>query len=87
MYRERIRRLIPGVATVVVATSLFFAVRDGVAVAGGDEVATQYKFQEMPIALPPGYESQPMNTVRVVNPAYHKIRSWISWPRSTSWTA
>ncbi|MFE2912566.1 CRTAC1 family protein [Kitasatospora indigofera] len=70
--------MIPGVATVVVATSLFFAVRDGVAVAGGDEVATQYKFQEMPIALPPGYESQPMNTVRVVNPAYHKIRSWIS---------
>ncbi|MCX5210006.1 CRTAC1 family protein [Kitasatospora sp. NBC_00240] len=65
-------------ATVVVATSLFFAVRDGVAVAGGDEVATQYKFQEMPIAMPPGYESQPMNTVRVVNPAYHKIRSWIS---------
>ncbi|MFC9324638.1 CRTAC1 family protein [Kitasatospora sp. NPDC057015] len=70
--------MIPGVATVVVAASLFFAVRDSVAVAGGDEVATQYKFQEMPIALPPGYDQQPMNTVRVVNPAYHKIRSWIS---------
>jgi enediyne biosynthesis protein E4 len=66
------------VATVVVTASLFIAVRSSVAVAGGDEVATQYKFQEMPIAFPPGYESQRMNTVRTVNPSYEKIRSWIS---------
>ncbi|MEV0846493.1 CRTAC1 family protein [Streptomyces sp. NPDC049954] len=46
--------------------------------AGGDEAAAKYKFQEMAIALPPGYASQPMNTVRKVNPAYQKIRSWIS---------
>nr|WP_235583117.1 CRTAC1 family protein [Kitasatospora sp. Root107] len=62
----------------VVTASLFIAVRSTVAVAGGDEVATQYKFQEMPIAFPPGYESQRMNTVRTVNPAYEKIRSWVS---------
>ncbi|ARP73907.1 CRTAC1 family protein [Streptomyces pluripotens] len=64
--------------TVLVAASLFFAVRTSVAVAGGDDAAAKYKFQEMPIALPPGYDSQHMNTVRKVNPAYQKIRSWIS---------
>ncbi|MFE9251076.1 CRTAC1 family protein [Streptomyces sp. NPDC007088] len=76
--RERFRRMTPGVVTVLVAASLFFTVRTSVAVAGGDEAAAKYKFQEMAIALPPGYESQPMNTVRKVNPAYQKIRSWIS---------
>jgi len=76
--RERFRRITPGVVTVLVAASLFFAVRSSVAVAGGDEAAAKYKFQEMPIALPPGYNSQPMDTVRKVNPAYEKIRSWIS---------
>lgn len=62
----------------VVTASLFIAVRGSVAVAGGEEVATQYKFTEMPIAFPPGYESQKMNTVRTVNPSYEKIRSWVS---------
>ncbi|MBB4922453.1 CRTAC1 family protein [Kitasatospora kifunensis] len=60
------------------ATSLFFVIRSEVAVAGGDEAATQYNFQELPIAMPPGYDSQHMNTVRAVNPSYQKIRSWIS---------
>ncbi|MFJ2775513.1 CRTAC1 family protein [Kitasatospora sp. NPDC087315] len=76
--RERFRRMIPGVATIVVAASLFFAVRTSVAVAGGDEAAAAYAFQELPIAMPPGYENRPMKTVREVNPAYYKIRSWIS---------
>lgn len=62
----------------LVATSLFFVIRSEVAVAGGDEAATQYNFQELPIAMPPGYDSQHMNTVRAVNPSYQKIRSWIS---------
>ncbi|GAA2842524.1 CRTAC1 family protein [Kitasatospora paracochleata] len=62
----------------VVATSLFFAVRSQAALADGDEIATQYGFQEMPIAMPPGYDTQPMNSVRVVNPSYAKIRSWVS---------
>ncbi|WP_443071054.1 CRTAC1 family protein [Streptomyces sp. NBC_01476] len=77
-YRRRFRRLVPGVVTVLVAASLFFVVRASVAVAGGDEAAAAYKFKEMPIAMPPGYESQPMNTIRKVNPAYEKIRAWIS---------
>lgn len=78
-YRERFRRLLPGLVTVLVAASLFFAVRTSVAQATGDgQVAASYGFKEMPIALPPGYDKQHMNTVRVVNPAYEKIRSWIS---------
>ncbi|MFG3052226.1 ASPIC/UnbV domain-containing protein [Kitasatospora sp. NPDC048239] len=60
------------------ATSLFFATRESVAVAGAEETAAQYAFQEMPIAMPAGYDAQPMRTVRDVNPSYQKIRSWIS---------
>ncbi|NUR28970.1 MAG: RNA-binding protein, partial [Catenulispora sp.] len=32
----------------------------------------------MPIAMPPGYDDQKMNTIRPVNPAYYKVRSWMS---------
>ncbi len=77
-YRQRFRRLIPGVVTILVATSLFFVVRTSISVAGGDQAAAAYKFKEMPIAMPPGYDSQPMKTIRKVNPAYEKIRAWIS---------
>ncbi len=77
-FRERFRRLIPGLVVVLVAASLFFAARSSVAVAGAEETAKQYGFKEMPIAMPPGYDQKPMRTVRDVNPAYQKIRSWIS---------
>ncbi|MFD4660028.1 FG-GAP repeat domain-containing protein [Kitasatospora sp. NPDC058444] len=77
-YRERFRRLVPGLVVIVVAASLFFAARSSVAVAGAENVAKQYGFKEMPIEMPPGYDQRPMKTVRNVNPAYQKIRSWIS---------
>jgi hypothetical protein len=78
VYAERVRKMIPGLVTIIVAASVFLVVRTSVAVAGGDEAAAQYKFQQMSIAMPPGYNSQHMNTVRKVNPAYEKIRSWVS---------
>ncbi|GAA1384786.1 CRTAC1 family protein [Kitasatospora putterlickiae] len=77
-HRRRFRRLVPGLVTIVVAASMFFAVRSSVAVAGGDEAAAAYAFKEMQIAMPPGYDSRPMRTIRDVNPAYQKIRAWIS---------
>jgi hypothetical protein len=40
------------------------------------ELASGYRFVEMPIAMPPGYRS--VQTVRKVNPAYYHLRSWIS---------
>lgn len=76
--RERFRRLVPGLVVIMVAASLFFAARSSVAVAGAEDVAKKYGFKEMPIAMPPGYDQRPMKTVRNVNPAYQKIRSWIS---------
>ncbi|MFJ5925610.1 CRTAC1 family protein [Kitasatospora sp. NPDC092948] len=63
---------------ILIAAALFFTVRTSVAAADGEQVAKKYSFQEMPIAMPPGYENRPMATVREVNPAYQKIRSWIS---------
>ncbi|WP_327044148.1 FG-GAP-like repeat-containing protein [Microbispora sp. NBC_01189] len=76
--RERLRRLVPGVLAVAVGTSLCLSANAAVAVSGGERAAAKYKFQELPIALPPGYDNQHMNTIREVNPSYHKIRSWIS---------
>ncbi|MEV4476633.1 ASPIC/UnbV domain-containing protein [Nonomuraea sp. NPDC049504] len=76
--RERLRRLVPGALAIVVGTSLWLAAGAAVAVSGAADTATKYKFQELPIALPPGYDTLPKSTMRPVNPAYYKIRSWVS---------
>ena len=76
--RKRLRRLVPGVLAIVVGALLFFGANSAVSVSGSAQTAAPYKFQEMPIALPPGYNNQRMNTIRKVNPAYQKVRSWIS---------
>ncbi|MGV9252074.1 CRTAC1 family protein [Streptomyces sp. NPDC003697] len=64
--------------TVLIVASLFFATRAAVAAPDGTKVAAAYRFKEMPIAMPAGYDRLPKRTVRTVNPAYEKIRSWIS---------
>jgi enediyne biosynthesis protein E4 len=73
-----LRRMVPRMLAVVVAIALYIAASSAVAVSGVPQTAAHYKFQEMAIALPPGYDKQHMNTIRVVNPAFQKIRSWIS---------
>jgi hypothetical protein len=75
--RQRVRRLIPGVAAILLAAALVIVAQSSIAVAA-DDTAAKYKFTEMPIAMPPGYDQQQMRTVRPVNPAYQKVRSWIS---------
>ncbi|HEY1624240.1 MAG TPA: ASPIC/UnbV domain-containing protein [Streptosporangiaceae bacterium] len=44
--------------------------------ANANKVAAAYKFQGMPIAMPPGYH--PTQTIRKVNGAYQHLVSWIS---------
>lgn len=78
MTRERVRRLIPGVAAILLATSLAVIAQASVSAADADEVAARYRFHELPIAFPAGYDDLPMRSVREVNPSYHKIRGWIS---------
>jgi hypothetical protein len=70
--------MIPGALTILIAAALWFAGEAAVAVSGGAQTAAKYKFTQMDIALPPGYNDQHMNTIRQVNPAYQKIQSWIS---------
>ncbi|HST47987.1 FG-GAP-like repeat-containing protein [Jatrophihabitans sp.] len=74
----RLRRLLPGVLAIVVGAALYVGANSAVAVSGASQTAAHYKFRELPIALPPGYNDQHMNTIREVNPAFQKIRSWIS---------
>jgi enediyne biosynthesis protein E4 len=56
----------------------YIAVGNPANASGAAQTAAQYKFKQLPIAMPPGYANQKMNTVRQVNPAYYNIRSWIS---------
>jgi enediyne biosynthesis protein E4 len=75
--RTRARRLVPGVAAIALIVGLFFAARLPAASAAlVDKTASQYKFTEMPIAMPPGY--RPTQTTRQVNPAYQHLQAWIS---------
>jgi hypothetical protein len=75
--RTRVRGLIPGLSAIALIVAMFFAVNLPVAkAAGAGQVAAQYKFDEMPIAMPPGYH--PTQTIRQVNPAYQHIAAWIS---------
>src|ERR1700735_3208708 len=75
--RTRMRRLVPGLTAIAVAVAMFFGANLAVAAPGGaKQIAAQYKFKQMPIAMPPGYH--PTQSIRQVNPAYWHIRSWIS---------
>ncbi|HEY3956719.1 MAG TPA: CRTAC1 family protein [Streptosporangiaceae bacterium] len=65
------------VAAIAVVIATYFVAQQPSASAGEiAKVAGQYRFRQMPIAMPPGYN--PTMTVRRVNPAYQQIRSWIS---------
>jgi enediyne biosynthesis protein E4 len=71
------RRLTPSIVALVLFVGLFFAVQfRQISSASADQIASHYKFTEMPIAMPPGYH--PAQTIRPVNPAYQHLRSWIS---------
>lgn len=78
MSAERLRKWVPGAAAVVLVLSLFFVSQGSVAAHGSTKVAAGFRFHELPIAMPPGYDTVPKRTVRRVNPAYQHIRSWIS---------
>ncbi|WP_051452152.1 CRTAC1 family protein [Actinospica robiniae] len=76
--RERLRRLTPACTALVLCGSLFVAAQQAVAVGGAAQAAAPFRFVQMPIAMPPGYNNQHMNTIRTVNPAFQQIDAWIS---------
>lgn len=73
----RKRRFIPGLTALALILALYFVARLPTASADTRaELASRYRFTEMPIAMPPGYK--PTQTERTVNPAFRHLRSWIS---------
>src|SRR5689334_17558107 len=71
-----VRRLAPALFVLVLAATLFVvAQRPAISAADEAALASRFRFTEMPIALP---ENLPQKSVRVVNPRYEHIRSWIS---------
>jgi len=76
--QPRLRKLIPALVAVLVLGSLYLIAQTRVASYGASDTAAGYRFTELPIALPPHYNDQHMNTIRSVNRAYQKIAAWIS---------
>jgi enediyne biosynthesis protein E4 len=74
---SRGRKFLPGVAAIAVVLTLYNVANiPGFSSGALKKIASQYKFVQMPIAMPPGYD--PEQTIRQVNPAYYHLRSWIS---------
>lgn len=72
------RKSVPTVSALALLTGLVSIAHVSAANPDPAPVALAYGFERMEIAMPPGYEDVPKQSVRVVNPAYHHIRSWIS---------
>jgi hypothetical protein len=76
--RSRLRTLVPALTAIIALVVAYLVAGDPAHASGATQTAAQYSFKQLPIAMPPGYNDQKMNTVRQVNPAYYHIRSWIS---------
>jgi hypothetical protein len=75
--RTRLRHLVPAFVVILMLVGLLIGANMAVASnANANAVASQYKFQAMSIAMPPGYH--PTQSIRQVNPAYEHLVSWIS---------
>ncbi len=75
--RFRLRHLVPAIAAIGLLIGLFInAELPAASATVVKQVASQYKFTSMPIAMPPGYH--PTGTIRQVNPAYRQVQAWIS---------
>jgi enediyne biosynthesis protein E4 len=75
--RTRLRHLVPAFVVILMLVGLLVGANMAVASnANANAVASQYKFQAMSIAMPPGYH--PTQSIRQVNPAYQHLVSWIS---------
>ncbi len=74
-----LRKFAAGIVSLIAIAAIFVMSRDSIASPSTSllaQVASPYKFRQMPIAMPPGY--RPLATIRPVNPAYYHLRSWIS---------
>jgi hypothetical protein len=76
--RSRLRTLVPALTAIIALVVAYVVAGDPSRASGATQTAAQFSFKQLPIALPSGYDKQKFNTVRQVNPAYQKIRSWIS---------
>jgi hypothetical protein len=75
--RARLRRIVPAAAAIVLlAVSFVIAQRPSASASAINQIASAYKFKQLPIAMPSGY--RPTQTIRQVNPAYKNIQAWIS---------
>src|ERR1700721_380704 len=75
--RTRLRHLVPAFVAIPLLAGLLVGANMAVASpVNANSVASDYKFQGMPVAMPPGYD--PTGTIRPVTGAYQHLVSWIS---------
>jgi hypothetical protein len=78
MAADRARRSVPVLTVVITLLALYVVGQNAVAAGDADQAARPYKFRELPIPLPAGYDQKPMKSLREVNPGYRHIAAWIS---------
>src|SRR5215469_4476448 len=76
--RPKLKAFLVWLTPIIALSITYVAIGDPSQASGAAQAAAQYKFEQLPIAMPPGYSQQKMTTIREVNPAYQRIRSWIS---------
>jgi hypothetical protein len=76
--RIKSRKLAPALVAAVLLLGTYFIAQSRVSAHGATQTASAFKFHELPIAMPAGYNDQKMGTIRPVNKAYTKIAAWIS---------
>lgn len=70
--------LIPAFTAIMALIISYIVAGNPSQASGATQAASHFAFKGQPIAMPPGYDHQKMNTIRQVNPAYYHIRSWLS---------
>jgi enediyne biosynthesis protein E4 len=70
--------LTPALTAIIALVIAYVVTGNPANASGATRTSASFKFEQMSIAMPPGYYKQKMNTLRQVNPAYYHIRSWIS---------
>lgn len=76
--KRLLRRSIPGIIAGSILAVVYAIGASQVAQSDPGAAAERYRFDRLPIAMPPGYEDLPHQTVREVNPDYEHIKSWVS---------
>src|SRR5712691_1293760 len=60
--RSKLRKLVPALTAIIALLFAYLVAGDPAQASGATQTAAQYSFKQLPIAMPPDYYNQKMNT-------------------------